>query len=156
MTVLYLFRYLTPLNRLSYWIDSCFTQNLKWQILSPASTLWLWPFPELVSSMARWSLVRSVIYTVSQNQRNCLRSPDWIHRFINLVISRHREPEYPSVVPGYYAMPLWMQLTMLLKTALLSRLIMMPRKRKAEPTTMPLDTVPASLSESSGRCSLTK
>ena len=36
-----------------------------------------------------------------------------------------------------------------------SRLIMMPRELKAEPTTMPLDTVLASLSESSGRCSPT-
>ena len=36
------------------------------------------------------------------------------------------------------------------------KLIMMPRELKAEPTTMPLDTVLASLSESSGRCSLTK
>ena len=45
---------------------------------------------------------------------------------------------------------------MLLKTTLLSGLIMTPRELKAEPTTMPLDIVPASLSESSGRCSLTK
>ncbi len=37
-----------------------------------------------------------------------------------------------------------------------SRLIMMPRGLKAGLTTMHLGTVPASLSESSGRCSLTK
>ena len=37
-----------------------------------------------------------------------------------------------------------------------SRLIMMPRGLKAGLTTMHLGTVPASLSESSGRCSLAK
>lgn len=42
------------------------------------------------------------------------------------------------------------------KKALLSRLIMMPRELKDEPTTMPLDIVLESLSESSERCSLTK
>ena len=42
------------------------------------------------------------------------------------------------------------------KKTLLSRLIMMPRELKDEPTTMPLDIVLESLSESSERCSLTK
>ena len=42
------------------------------------------------------------------------------------------------------------------KKMLLSKLIMMPRERKAGLITMPLGTVPANLSESSGRCSLTK
>ena len=64
---------------------------------------------------ARMILGEIGIYTVSQNQRNCLRSPDWIHWFISLVISRHREPEFPSEFQGYYAMPLLMQLIMLLK-----------------------------------------
>ena len=42
------------------------------------------------------------------------------------------------------------------KNNALSRLIMTLREPKVGLTTMPLGTVPASLSESSGRCSLTK
>ena len=53
-------------------------------------------------------------------------------------------------------MHLLMRSTMLLKTMPLSRLTMMPRWLKVGRITMLLGTVPANLSESSGRCSLTK
>lgn len=64
---------------------------------------------------------------------------------------RLRKPECPNVDLTSSDMHLLMQLTMLLKTLPPSKLTTKPRWRKAVLTIMPLGTVPASSSESSGK-----
>lgn len=97
-------------RRYTYEAEFSFSKELPVQYSEWMNTIWDISNRDKIKiylvSEGGESFVRLVIYTISQNQRNCLRSPDWIHRFISLVISRHREPECPSEVQGYYAMPL--------------------------------------------------
>ena len=83
-------------------------------------------------------------------------NPNKLLAFASLVTSRLRQLVCPNVNHAYYATLLLMQLRTLLETTQPSRLITMPRGLKSGLTTMLLDIVPANLSESSERCSLTK
>ena len=131
---------------LQYFFKSGLHQKSVYALLKEA------PTPEAIASMHMTHLAH-LLKVNSHGHFNKTNAQQLrVLAQISPEITRLRRRGCLNMDPKSSDMHLLMQLTMLLKTTPPSRPITMPRWRKAGLIIMPLGTVPASSSESSGRC----